>query len=76
MAYEFKSLVENLKEKGLDVAEDAAAIIVETTMDWIVVEAAKSNNKYDDLVGVFIPTLKPVVMGYIDKIDGADDPNR
>jgi hypothetical protein len=70
MAYELKVLAEKLKAKGLDVAEDAAKILVEETLDWVVEEAGKSENKVDDLVVAILPIVKPHILNAVDKIDG------
>lgn len=70
MAYEVKTLVEKLKAKGLDVAEEAAKVVVEETLQWVGEEAVKSENKLDDLLVAIIPVVKPHVLGAIDKIDG------
>jgi hypothetical protein len=70
MAYELKVLAEKLKAKGLDVAEDAAKILVEETLDWVAEEAGKSENKVDDLVVAILPIVKPHILNAVDKIDG------
>ena len=70
MAYEVKALVEKLKSKGLDVAEEAAKVIVEETFTWVAEEAIKSENKIDDLLVAIIPVVKPHVLSAVDKIDG------
>lgn len=70
MAYELKVLAEKLKAKGLDVAEDAAKILVEETLDWVSEEAGKSENKVDDLVVAILPIVKPHILNAVDKIDG------
>jgi len=69
-AYDLKDLVEKLKERGLDVAEDAAKALVESVLDWVADSAIKSENKVDDLLAGFIPVIKPAIMEAIDKIDG------
>lgn len=70
MAYEVKALVAKLKAKGLDVAEEAAKVIVEETFAWVGEEAVKSENKIDDLLVAIIPVIKPHVLSAVDKIDG------
>jgi hypothetical protein len=70
MAYELKVLAEKLKAKGLDVAEDAAKILVEETLNWVSEEALKSENKVDDLVVAILPIVKPHILNAVDKIDG------
>lgn len=72
MAYEVKALAEKLKAKGLDVAEEAAKVVVEETLTWIAEEAVKSENKMDDLLVAIVPVVKPHVLKAVDKIDGQE----
>ena len=69
---DFKNLVAKLKDQGLDLAEDAAELVVDATLDWLVEEALKSENKYDDLLIAIVPVIKPLLKTYIDKIDGKE----
>jgi hypothetical protein len=64
-----KSLSELLKEKGLDIAEDAAKLVVEAVLELAEKAAKDSSNKFDDVLLAVLPLLKPVIMDYIDKID-------
>lgn len=68
-AYNLKELGDKLKSKGLNVAEDAAKIIVEEVFIWIAESAQLSANKYDDLISVLIPMIKPHILTEVDKID-------
>lgn len=69
-AYDIKALVAKLKARGLDVAEEAAKIMIEETCDWVVESAGKSDNKIDDVVALGIPQLEKLALGLADKIDG------
>jgi hypothetical protein len=69
MAYEVKALAEKLKSKGLEVAEDAAKVVVEETLQWVAEEAVKSEIKIDDLLVAIIPVVKPHILAAVDKID-------
>lgn len=69
-AYEIKVLIAKFKARGLDLAEEAARMIVEETCNWIVESAAISENKIDDVVALGIPQLKVIVLPLVDKIDG------
>jgi hypothetical protein len=69
-AYDLKLLVEKLKGKGLDLAEEAAKVAVEGTLEWLEESAKISANPYDDLVIVLVPVVKPKIFEIIDKIDG------
>ena len=69
-AYDVKVLVEQLKSKGLDIAEDVAAMALVEVLDWVVESAKASNNSYDDLFIAVMPMLKAEMLKQIDKIDG------
>lgn len=71
-AYDAKALLEQLKGHGLDVAEELASAVVESVLDWVAESAALSENKYDDIIAPFIPTVKPHILDLIDKIDGEE----
>lgn len=71
-AYDLKALALKLKARGLDIAEDAAKIIVEETMDWTVESALKSENKVDDILAGVMPIAKKHVLELVDKIDGQE----
>ena len=71
-AYDVGALAEKLKSKGLEVAEDAAKVVVEETLQWVAEEAVKSENKIDDLLVAIIPVIKPHVLSAVDKIDGQE----
>lgn len=68
--FDAKALVAKLKARGLDIAEDAAKIVIEETCDWLQESIVLSENKFDDLAGPFIPELKKAALDQADKIDG------
>ena len=72
-AYDVKVLMEKLKARGLDLAEEAAGMVVEEVADWVVESAAISKTPFDDVAAVVMPTLKKEAMKAIDKIDGEVD---
>lgn len=72
-AFELGALVEKLKARGLDVAEEAAKVIVEEVLDWADESVKLSETKFDDLALPFIPQLKAAALGLVDKIDGERD---
>lgn len=76
MAYEFESLLGRVKSKGLDLAEDALALVVSETFDWLAEQAQASESPYDDLLAVVAPVAKAKVLEFVDKVDGEDDPGR
>jgi hypothetical protein len=72
-AYDVKALVEKLKARGLDVAEDIAGEVLEAVFEFFQESAVMSENKYDDLVLAILPMLKAEALKAIDKIDGKID---
>lgn len=70
-AYDPKELMSELKSRGLDLAEDAARHVVESTFAWLEKSAAASPNKVDDALVLGVsPVLKKYALEKIDKIDG------
>lgn len=72
-AYDSKELLKELKSKGLDIAEDAAELVVESVFAWVEKSALASENKYDDLILAVLPMLKELAQSAVDKIDGKQD---
>lgn len=68
-AYDVKDLGDKLKDKGLEMAEDAAMVVVECVLEWVEESAKKSENTYDDLMLAVLPLMKPEIMKLVDKID-------
>lgn len=69
-AWDAKGLVANLKGRGLDIAEDAAKILVEEVLNWTEESVKLSENKFDDAALLLLPTLKKAALEAVDKIDG------
>lgn len=73
MAYKLDGLVEKLKEKGLDLAEDAVKIIVDEVAVWADAEAMKGEHGFVDVaVKALIPLAKPLLDDQVDKIDSKE----
>lgn len=71
MAYEIKTLADKLKTKGLDLAEEALNIVLDTATEWALEEAEKGEHGLVDvLVKVSVPQVAPFVKPQIDKLDG------
>jgi hypothetical protein len=68
--YDTKVLLDMLKEKGLDVAEDAATVVVDVVFDWVSKSAVETELKIDDVIAGLLPAIKPYVMEQVDRIDG------
>jgi hypothetical protein len=69
-AWELKALVEELKGKGLDIAEDAAKHVVEAVFDWTEKSIELTENKIDDAVLLVLPKIKEAALKAADAIDG------
>lgn len=72
-AYDFGELVDRLKDKGLDLAEEAVQLVAEELLVWVNDSAVISENKYDDLLIALLPLLKDEIFKYVDRIDGEVD---
>ena len=72
-AFDTKDLVERLKSRGLDVAEDSVKGVCEDLFAWFEESAKLSENKFDDMTLVVLPEVKKLLMNEIDKIDGKED---
>lgn len=70
--FDLKALVEKFKAQGLDIAEDAAKLVVESTLDWVSESVVMTENKVDDFALAILPAVKPYVMAQLDKIDGKE----
>jgi len=70
--FDLKALVEKMKGHGLELGEDAAKLVVESTLDWVAESVVLTPNKADDFALVIIPAVKPFVMAQLDKIDGKE----
>ena len=71
-AWDAKALLDGLKDKGLDVAEDLAGHAVVAVVEWAEESVKLSENKYDDLALTILPALKAEAMKLVDKIDGKE----
>ena len=69
-AYDVKFLLEKLKGRGLNLAEDAAKGVVEDLFLFIEESAKLSASPYDDMALIVLPKLKDMALAQIDKIDG------
>jgi hypothetical protein len=69
-------LLEELKGKGLNIAEDALASLVEAVFDAGVKYVQNTENKFDDLVIAAVPSVKGLLLAELDKLDGEDDEGR
>jgi len=70
------NVLERLKSKGLDMAEDAAASLASELFLMAEEDMDKLPLSFQPFVKMALPPLKVYVMGLIDKIDGEDDAGR
>lgn len=71
MAYEIKTLAEDLKVVGLEMAEDTLLKALEVIANWANAEALKAEKGFVDVaVMALVPLAKPLIAQQIDKIDG------
>lgn len=69
-AYSAKLLVEKMKNRGLDVAEDAAIALTEGFFDYLEESAQLSDTKIDDGLSLAYPAARKKILELADKIDG------
>lgn len=72
-AYDLKVLSQRLKDRGLDLAEDALVIVTEELSDWTVDSAVLSKTPWDDIAATVMPQMKGFVMQQVDQVDGKSD---
>lgn len=70
-AYDPKDLVQKLKSKGLDIAEESVKELVKAVSEWSQ-ESAKLGQKpmIDGIVLIGAPLLEKFAVEQADKIDG------
>lgn len=71
-AYDPKALVEKLKGRGLDIAEEAGEILVEELFAWVEESAQLSATPYDNVGLILLPELKKLALKAVDKVDGVE----
>jgi hypothetical protein len=68
--YDLNSLIEKLKGRGLDMAEEGAKAVIEESLAWFEASAKLSATPFDDVALVVVPQLKKAALELADKIDG------
>lgn len=69
-SYDFQKLIELLKSKGLDVAEQGARAALIATLDWLTDAVKTSSTPFDDVLLLVLPKLKEIALKEIDKMNG------
>lgn len=72
-AYDLKGLMEEVKGKGLSIAEEGAEQLFDAVMIWLEKSADLSESPYDDMLKLLYPQVKDLVKKQIDKIDKSDN---
>ena len=67
-----KELKEILKEQGLDLAEETVTTVVKGVLKALPAIVTATENKIDDLAIPILLVLEPVLLSYVDKIDGKE----
>ena len=65
-----KIVLEKLKARGLNIAEDAAGEAVKAVFEGVREYVQASENQFDDLALAVMPAIESIVLKEIDKIDG------
>ena len=71
MAYDVAKLAAKLTDDmGMNITEEAAKHAVESVFSWVEESAKESAGTVDDFISGIMVMLKPMLIGFIDKIDG------
>lgn len=68
-----KIIVQELKDAGLDIAEEMAVVAVKGLFAALPKVVAATENKVDDLIVPVLMVIQPKIMELLDKIDGKED---
>jgi hypothetical protein len=68
-AYDVKGLLEELKGQGVEVAEEAAKVVIKSVFSWVSKSAQVSQTPYDDMIAVILPKLEAYALEQADKIN-------
>lgn len=70
-AYDFKGLLDELKNNGLEIAEESAKVVIESVFAWLDKSADLSATPYDNLLKPFYPQIKAYALAKADEINKA-----
>lgn len=68
-----KMIVEELKNGGLEVAEDSAVKAVKVLFKLLPKIVMATPTPYDNLLIPLLPVIEPAVLELLDQIDGKED---
>ncbi len=69
-------ITKTLKEKGLDVGEEAAVMVVKAMFALMILLIPKVSAGLGVIVAPIVAIVEPQVLAMLDKIDGEDDEGR
>lgn len=72
-AYDVNVLLESLKSKGLEVAEESVKVLIEVVVDWLDESATLSTTPYDDMAKILYPQLKAMALEKAEDINKEDN---
>lgn len=67
-------ILATLKDKGLDVAEDAAVMATRAAFALMALLVPKVSKGLGSIIGPLIMIVEPKILELLDAIDGEDDP--
>ena len=72
-AYDAKLLLEELKNEGLEIAEESTKVLIEALFSWLEKSAVISKTPYDDMALIVLPQLKKLVLTQVENINREDN---
>lgn len=72
-AYDFKGLVDELKDQGLEVAEESAKVVIKAVFKWLDKSADLSSTPYDNMLKILYPQIEQFALEQAEKINKADN---
>tara|TARA_R110002096_G_scaffold322901_1_gene516970 strand:+ start:1328 stop:1558 length:231 start_codon:yes stop_codon:yes gene_type:complete len=72
-AYDLKLLGEELKNEGLEIAEESLKIVVEAMFKFLIKSAALSETPYDNMASMLYPQIKELILSKVEDINKADN---
>ncbi len=71
-AYDLKLLGEELKNEGLEIAEESLKIVVEATFKFLEKSALLSETPYDNMAVRLYPKIKELILNKVEAINKED----
>jgi hypothetical protein len=71
-AYDLKLLGEELKNEGLEIAEESLKIVIEAMFKFLEKSALLSETPYDNMAVMLYPKIKELILKEVEKINKED----